>query len=526
MGIVYKITKEIQDFIISQKKSNPSLSCRALSNLVQQSFQAAISKSAINLVLKNNGLSSGVGRKPKTRDKKEYLSIDIDCAGAFLLKGIEEQLSLSVILRQFSRNAFPRLNSKTLEYKNNVALYWPVFCPEGLDKLNAYAGPGLWQLASAGRKFSKSSIIKYLDKIEELDIVANIIKGLELGEEYVYFWAMHPKQGQPFYIDPGCHLIWLKPKGIPASYSLPIIKAEDLARDLLFNNKPLVLLSSLPYKPLSNELAAFLSAWSADSGNQIKAVSFLDANGAELSRIDKIPTRRRDFIFAGLPWQLAQLQLKYLKREPNPLKIDLFADEFLLESTEIDFLQPIENKHVKLRIIALLSLASQPRLYLVTNIPATEKSAAEVALTYLNRWPYLEESFENMLKKIELINYPQLAKGYNISNINKLGSILPKEKVSFQRLLMHSLEHLNNLCQSRFFPLSYQKALTFSEMRARFYNLPGRVTQTDDLLHIFINYPANFSWQEDLIYACQRFNEDNCFIRHRRAILAPQKSHT
>ncbi len=64
MGVVYKLKKEIVDFIINEKKSNPSLGCRNLVNLVAAKFQTKISKSAINGVIKSAQLSSSIGRKP------------------------------------------------------------------------------------------------------------------------------------------------------------------------------------------------------------------------------------------------------------------------------------------------------------------------------------------------------------------------------------------------------------------------------------------------------------------------------
>ncbi|MDP2940610.1 MAG: hypothetical protein Q8O13_11175 [Candidatus Omnitrophota bacterium] len=65
MGVVYKLTDKVKDFIISQKKANPNLSCRGLANIVKKRFQITLSKSSINDIIKQAGLSSSVGMRPK-----------------------------------------------------------------------------------------------------------------------------------------------------------------------------------------------------------------------------------------------------------------------------------------------------------------------------------------------------------------------------------------------------------------------------------------------------------------------------
>ena len=62
MGVTYKIKQEIIDFIIQKKRSDPSLSCRKLTAILDDTFHIEVSKSSINAVLKGSSLSSPVGR--------------------------------------------------------------------------------------------------------------------------------------------------------------------------------------------------------------------------------------------------------------------------------------------------------------------------------------------------------------------------------------------------------------------------------------------------------------------------------
>lgn len=70
MGIVHKLKPEVRDFIIEQKKANPSLSCRSLTILVLEKLGVKVSKSSVNSIFQEVGLSLPVGRRPKKKKHK------------------------------------------------------------------------------------------------------------------------------------------------------------------------------------------------------------------------------------------------------------------------------------------------------------------------------------------------------------------------------------------------------------------------------------------------------------------------
>ncbi len=75
MGVIHKFTKDVVDFILEQKKTNPSLSCRALAQYTSEKFQIKVSKSAINTIFKKEDLSNSVGRPsivPKSGVVKKF----------------------------------------------------------------------------------------------------------------------------------------------------------------------------------------------------------------------------------------------------------------------------------------------------------------------------------------------------------------------------------------------------------------------------------------------------------------------
>ena len=76
MGIVYKVKPDIIKFILEQKKKNLSLSCRVLVKIVKDRFSLFLSKSAVNKIIKDAGLSSPVGRKRKYLSKPKVSSVE------------------------------------------------------------------------------------------------------------------------------------------------------------------------------------------------------------------------------------------------------------------------------------------------------------------------------------------------------------------------------------------------------------------------------------------------------------------
>ncbi len=65
MGVTYKLKQEITDFIIEKKRSDPSLSCRKLVLILNETFKIKVSKSSINAIIKDSRLSGPVGRLPR-----------------------------------------------------------------------------------------------------------------------------------------------------------------------------------------------------------------------------------------------------------------------------------------------------------------------------------------------------------------------------------------------------------------------------------------------------------------------------
>jgi len=108
MGKIHKLKPEIKSFILEQKKANPASSCRNLASLVKDKFQVKLSKSSINGIIKQAGLSMPVGRRAKKRRQK------LELPGQPQLEINVKELTQQVLLPE-PAEALPELIKKPLE---------------------------------------------------------------------------------------------------------------------------------------------------------------------------------------------------------------------------------------------------------------------------------------------------------------------------------------------------------------------------------------------------------------------------
>src|SRR5277367_3649522 len=82
MGVIYKLRDEVVQFIINLRQSNPLYSCRQLAESASQKFGLHLSKSSVHDVLKESGIITPRGRKPKDKfaipqEKKKQIQANL-----------------------------------------------------------------------------------------------------------------------------------------------------------------------------------------------------------------------------------------------------------------------------------------------------------------------------------------------------------------------------------------------------------------------------------------------------------------
>ena len=133
----YKLTDQIKAFIIEKKRNNPELSCRKLIPLIRQRFQVSLSKSLINCVIKQNKLSSRVGRR-KAEEQVVFKTpieirlimqerVIIQNGGAIFLKIADFKLGLTSILANSLFAYYPGISEGDLQSLVEAVIYTPLF---------------------------------------------------------------------------------------------------------------------------------------------------------------------------------------------------------------------------------------------------------------------------------------------------------------------------------------------------------------------------------------------------------------
>ncbi|MFH1678860.1 MAG: hypothetical protein ABH914_04505, partial [Candidatus Omnitrophota bacterium] len=108
--------------------ANPGISCRGLVPLIKEQFQVELSKSLISNVIKQNNLSSPVGRggqkiKKTVKEEGEF----IENGGFFFLKAAELKLSLISRLAENLLILFPDFSLSGIEELIQVSIFTPFF---------------------------------------------------------------------------------------------------------------------------------------------------------------------------------------------------------------------------------------------------------------------------------------------------------------------------------------------------------------------------------------------------------------
>lgn len=180
----YKLTPEIMDFVIEQKKFDTNLSCRKLALLVSEKFKVTISKSLINVILKEMNLSSAVGRR---QFKEKNLDI-LENGGFVFLKAADLRLGLTKQVAESFLGYFPEKKLKFLHKINEILTYMEFFKFSQLSSgQQNYRKYGLWWLSDG--IMSKDVLSDFCQKLNRVPIpdASSILKKLEIAHNISIF---------------------------------------------------------------------------------------------------------------------------------------------------------------------------------------------------------------------------------------------------------------------------------------------------------------------------------------------------
>ena len=263
MGVTYKLKEEVVYFIVSQRQSNPLASCRQLAESASQKFGLHLSKSSVHDVLKESGIITPRGRKPKDKfeipqEKKKQIQVSLSQI-KLLPDPVEAQQKLlpsvianpvpSVIASE-AKQSFKEIASSPSAPRNDTET-----SPEYEGAGRIFLKAALWDLGI----FSQETI-----KATDWNYYLTYSKGIKVDLE----------NNKNFFID------------LP----LPLERCIREAADGLINNvRPFIV-----HKVSDEEL--FKACMDSKAGFKIESISIVDDKDHILLRLDNIMERNRKFI--------------------------------------------------------------------------------------------------------------------------------------------------------------------------------------------------------------------------------------
>lgn len=535
MGIVYKLKPEIKSAIVNEKLSNPQLSCRKLINLIDQKYGIKVSKSSINSLIKNAGLSLPVGRRAK-RKKLNLSALSVSPAvepiyqeipaiadtinlpepiavqsvtesrpesisylGALFLKAADSLLGGSTLLNEVISKRLGKADIKTLQ-KTELLIYKKLLPCTWLEAVN--------RQTVSDNEFS--SYLTDLQSVSEINydlyrVISNIIHPVR-GFKFVL------SDKSEFYIDAQRHTIW-SAANTPLDFSLTYWNASSYIKKTLQGNQYFTLcmppLDSYPPEEIFNFIQGL--------ENREKKLYSVVLYGDRLEALETIgldPTKKQKFIFGLWPTQYNQSRIVRKIGEFGEFDFKPLNQPIYLAPIEIVLTQSPVNKSVTLKGAALkFNQNEKIRLVMLSNIDDPALDLQTVARIYLENWPNLEEGLTDFNRKFEYQAYVSELDSFPVDKLHlRSGSVSDT-----QSLFDDYLKVLDLYVKRFFFPASFMEH-DFSSMNQQFYSLSATVQAVDNMLLVRLLMPPGFKYAKDLEYACRRLNEYQPVVAHNQRL--------
>jgi hypothetical protein len=528
MGVIYKLNTEIKNFILEQKKNQPALSCRKLAALAQEKFQIKISKSSINSIIKEAGLSMPVGRRrkkrrkllavpPKTQEEIKLLTQaiskteepvlreepvalkpeepkELECTGAILLQAVDYLIGGTYYINEAIKKGLTNGEDSLAKIER---LLWSLLDEELPQDILSY----LTELQSV--------IATKLDTFQLLSTIMQEVRGIKVTL----------LDGGLFYLDGQLHTIWSIPQ-IPYDFNSTHYNIKSYINKYFYKDAPFLLGMAPGYDTPTPEFFNFILSFEAKE----KTISKFTLYGNKFEGLEEIPFsqgKRRFFIFGLWPWQFVDYRQVKKLGEFRPFYFAALKKNFSIADIELALSQPNINQSVTLKGFAIkTSLTEKTRLIILSNLTQQQVMPESWLTTYLNHWPNLEETFKDFSRKLELFTYTASSQvSLSLKSLN-----LNKETPSDIKTLFHNyLEALDLYTRWHFFPFEYENQ-DFSTMKERFYNLKGILKKEKDYISATFLPPANYPYLAQLQYALCRLNEREIVFRDSKRLWLDIKS--
>jgi hypothetical protein len=528
MGVTYKLKPETIDFILEQKKTKPALSCRQISALTKEKFSLEVSKSSINHIIKQAGLSMPVGRRlkrPKLRravisvpaiegplqepvtpiEIQPEISIEkveeplgTQCTGAIFLKAADYIMGGSGSLAEAIKNSLTREASDIITI-TELLIYLQLNKLD-IDKISEAELKELLPLV--GRRITGQDIVSYHNELQSVKtLLPDLIRAVSSCLREVRCFKVNYPDDSTLYLDGQLHTAWSTPH-IPFDLSSTIYNVKSYINNYLYRDSPFILFMAPGFETPTPEFFNFILNLNKEKSST--RIILLGNRFEELEVVAFEQSSRRNFIFGLWPWQFSEYRKVRNMGEFQPFYSEPLKRELFLAQINMELSQSSNKQPVTLRGVAIKSsLDEKIRLVILSNLDENKYTNDYVANTYINHWPNFEEAFQDFNRKIELFTYTANSQ----SNFSAESLKISLNSESGVLGLFKSYSKCLDLYVKWHFLPSGSEELDFSAVKERFYDLKAKIESGKDYCALVFLPPSGYPYSRELEYACRRVNE-------------------
>ena len=414
------VTPAIRKIILQERRRNPHLGVRPLSELLKKRHKVMLSKSAISKILTSSGLKDKKGRK---NSLLIYKGKSLTHCGLFLLRCLDYQVGIFDHLSQELKEYFPKINKELLKRLIILASFSALI---NEDSKKSARREGFLRLAGLGhfpaRKmdYFKDQLSQYKPKVDLKPLKNNLVRVSTIK----FFF----NNGHCSHFDAKMSTLW---GGLckMEQFFLPLRAASKLIEQMI-EDKTIILGYTKSFGYLSPLTFDFLKAM--DKG--IKKIEFLDERGKVLKEL-KVDLSKISFFIGYYP----EILNKGVTSIGRPKRFKSFfwegVGELLCASSLARFSQPERKQELMLNNVLIKQGASfLPSWGLLTGSISSKKTrVASFLKRYLYLWPNAEKSFIDDMRVIEKsIFNPSEDRDYLAKMLPK--SLVFKDSLDFARV--------------------------------------------------------------------------------------------
>lgn len=563
MGVIYKLKPEIKNWLLERKRTNPVLSCRSLVSLLEEEFKIKVSKSSVNYLVKEAGLSMPIGRRQKKRRRQAPAAVQPQPEPTIetplqlpaptqpeptIETPIEPQLETPPQPQPEPPQETPAPTQPEAPAETPVPPETPAPIPQELptqtplqipdEILQKMLSSGIVLLKAADYLIGGSYLIQetikkhlnlrdknlldkiecliyapllgiseelfktYLNELQEAElIVQEILRVLSGVLTEVRCLKILLADGDALYLDGQFHTIWSVPN-IPYDFVNTIYNIKNYITKSFYKDDPVTLFMAPGYDTPTLELFNFILSF----GGRMKNITRLSIDDNKSQELESAPlgqNKKHSFVLGLWPWQFVEYRRVKKIGDFKPFYFQAQGKNFYLADIEIELSWPNRHESITFSGCALkTSLAEKTRLIIISNLAEELAKPEYLANTYLSRWPNLEEAFQDFSHKVELLTYTADSQGF--FSAEKLN--LNQDTSGIKQLLSWYLGVLDLYVKWHFLPSEYA-GKDFLALKEEFYGL--KVVFQPQKEHALATFqpPSGFRSLNALEYACRRLNE-------------------